>query len=108
MKEHIFKKKYGQNFLNDQGILQKIYTSISPNPNDLIIEVGPGSGNLTKWLQKYNCNIICYEIDKSLQEQLESNEPSFWLEFNCDGDILNLNKDPNKKTFSNYAKDGCC
>ena len=72
MKEHIFKKKYGQNFLNDQGILQKIYKSISPNPNDLIIEVGPGSGNLTKWLQKYNCNIICYEIDKSLQEQLES------------------------------------
>lgn len=72
MKEHIFKKKYGQNFLNDQGILQKIYTSISPNPNDLIIEVGPGSGNLTKWLQKHNCNIICYEIDKSLQEQLES------------------------------------
>lgn len=44
----------------------------------------------------------------SVQEQLESNEPSFWLEFNCDGDILNLNKDPNKKTFSNYAKDGCC
>lgn len=72
MKEHIFKKKYGQNFLNDQGILQKIYKSISPNPNDLIIEVGPGSGNLTKWLQKYNCNIICYEIDKSLQEQLKS------------------------------------
>lgn len=72
MKEHIFKKKYGQNFLNDQGILQKIYKSISPNPNDLIIEVGPGSGNLTKWLQKYNCNIICYEIDESLQEQLKS------------------------------------
>lgn len=72
MKEHIFKKKYGQNFLNDQGILQKIYTSINPNPNDLIIEVGPGSGNLTKWLQKYNCNIICYEIDESLKEQLAS------------------------------------
>ena len=50
MKEHIFKKKYGQNFLNDQGILQKIYKSISPNPNDLIIEVWSVSGNLTKWL----------------------------------------------------------
>lgn len=72
MKEHIFKKKYGQNFLTDQGMLQKIYTSINPNPNDLIIEVGPGSGNLTKWLQKYNCNIICYEIDESLKEQLAS------------------------------------
>ncbi len=44
----------------------------------------------------------------NVQKQLESNEPSFWLEFNCDGDILNLNKDPNKKTFSNYAKEGCC
>ena len=72
MKEHIFKKKYGQNFLNDQGILQKIYKSISPNPNDLIIEVGPGSGNLTKWLQKYNCNIICYEIDKFFKDFLEA------------------------------------
>lgn len=43
-----------------------------------------------------------------ISKQLEDNEPNFWLEFNCDGDILNISKDPKKKTFSNYAKDGCC
>lgn len=40
--------------------------------------------------------------------QIKNNEPDFWLEFNCDGDILNLSKDPNKKTFSKFAKEGAC
>ena len=44
----------------------------------------------------------------NVQKQIDSNEPNFWLEFNCDGDILNLSKDPAKKTFSLYAKAGCC
>ncbi len=70
MEQHIFKKKYGQNFLNDSNILEKIYKSINPNEDDLIIEIGPGSGNLTKWLQKFNANIVCYEIDTSLKERL--------------------------------------
>lgn len=70
MEKHIFKKKFGQNFLNDQNILEKIYNSISPTEKDLIIEIGPGSGNLTKWLQKYNAHILCYEIDDSLKERL--------------------------------------
>ena len=70
MEQHIFKKKYGQNFLNDQNILEKISKSVTPTEKDLIIEIGPGSGNLTKWLQKYNCNIICYEIDESLKSTL--------------------------------------
>ena len=72
MEKHVFKKKYGQNFLNDTNILQKIYSLINPVENDLIIEIGPGSGNLTKYLQKYNCNIVCYEIDESLKERLNT------------------------------------
>lgn len=40
--------------------------------------------------------------------QIENNEPDFWLEFNDDGDILNLSKDPDKKTFSKFAKEGAC
>ena len=51
MLDHKFKKKYGQNFLMDKNILNKICESISPNKNDLIIEIGPGSGNLTKRLK---------------------------------------------------------
>ncbi len=72
MNQHIFKKKYGQNFLNDENILKKIYSSITPNENDLIIEIGPGSGNLTKWLQKYNCQLICFEIDQTLEATLNN------------------------------------
>ena len=53
MLDHKFKKKYGQNFLMDKNILNKICESISPNKNDLIIEIGPGSGNLTKRLKEY-------------------------------------------------------
>ncbi len=70
MEQHIFKKRFGQNFLNDKSILEKIANTIKPTENDLIIEVGPGSGNLTKFLQKHNCNLLCYEIDDSLKERL--------------------------------------
>ena len=46
--------------------------------------------------------------NKNVADQIRANEPSFWLDFNCDGDILNLSKDSKKKTFSQYAKEGCC
>lgn len=72
--KHIFKKKFGQNFLQDENILEKIYNSVSPTKDDLIIEIGPGSGNLTKWLKKYNSNLICIEIDESLKETLSKYE----------------------------------
>ena len=71
MEKHIFKKRFGQNFLNDKSILSKISNSITPSEKDLIIEIGAGSGNLTKFLQKHNCYLLCYEIDKSLKERLE-------------------------------------
>ncbi len=74
MEKHIFKKKYGQNFLTDDNILKKIYSCITPTPKDLIIEIGPGSGNLTKYLQKYNATIICFEIDTTLKKILDTLE----------------------------------
>lgn len=95
--EHIFKKKYGQNFLQDQNILSKIYNSINPTPKDLIIEIGAGSGNLTKWLIKYEATLICFEIDKSLEAQLktlESTKTSIIFE-----DFLTIDL---KKTLSKY------
>lgn len=71
MKNFKYKKRYGQNFLADQKILKKIYDSIQVNKNDLIIEVGPGNGALTKWLQKYNADILAYEIDIDLKKDLD-------------------------------------
>lgn len=70
MIDHKFKKQYGQNFLMDKNILDKISSSICPAQNDLIIEIGPGSGNLTKRLKEYKANLVCFEIDKSLDKYL--------------------------------------
>lgn len=63
MKSFNFKKKYGQNFLKDINIQNKIVKSISPNLEDLIIEIGPGSGALTNHLINMNCLYMAYEID---------------------------------------------
>jgi len=60
------KKSLGQNFLIDNNIINKINDSINATSNDLIIEIGPGMGALTKYLKIKNANIICYEIDKDM------------------------------------------
>lgn len=60
------KKSLGQNFLIDNSIINKISDSITASSDDLIIEIGPGMGALTKVLKNKNCNIICYEIDTDM------------------------------------------
>lgn len=64
------KKSLGQNFLIDQNIINKISDSILASPRDLIIEIGPGQGALTKKLKLKNSFLICYEVDLDLQEFL--------------------------------------
>ena len=68
-----FKKKYGQNFIKDPGIIKKIVSNTNITKNDLVIEVGPGSGVLTKELSLIAKNVLCYEIDNSLEDTLSSN-----------------------------------
>ena len=63
---HNFKKKYGQNFIQEESIIDRIVSSIDLNENDLVIEIGPGQGVLTKRLIE-KCNVIAYEIDKELE-----------------------------------------
>lgn len=60
------KKSLGQNFLIDKNVISKIVAEILAYENDLIIEVGPGQGALTKELKKYNANLIAYEVDRDL------------------------------------------
>ena len=60
------KKSLGQNFLIDNNIINKISGSINAKEDDLIIEIGPGMGALTKELKNKNANLICYEIDKDM------------------------------------------
>ena len=66
-----YNKSLGQNFLKDRNIIDKISDSINPNNNDLIIEIGPGAGALTKELVKKGSDVICFEIDKRLESILK-------------------------------------
>ena len=65
------KKKFGQNFLKDESIKQKIIQSMS-NDNLRVVEIGPGLGDLTKKLLVKNKKITAFEIDLELCEILKS------------------------------------
>lgn len=65
------KKKYGQNFLKNKNILERISSSVNVNSDDLIMEIGPGMGALTEYLYEKNVFLICYEIDERMKPYLE-------------------------------------
>ncbi|MCD6205104.1 MAG: 16S rRNA (adenine(1518)-N(6)/adenine(1519)-N(6))-dimethyltransferase RsmA [Candidatus Marinimicrobia bacterium] len=60
------KKRYGQNFLIDPNILRKIYHTINPQKNEIIVEIGPGKGALTQYLAESEAAIHAIEIDADL------------------------------------------
>lgn len=64
------KKSLGQNFLQNTIVLEKIANSIPTTNNDLIIEIGPGTGALTNFLKVKNSYLLCYEIDKRMSTLL--------------------------------------
>lgn len=66
-----FKKRYGQNFLIDENIISKIINAAKIDDNTLVIEIGAGSGILTKALSKGAKHVLAYEIDKTLAPILE-------------------------------------
>ena len=66
----LFKKKYGQNFLKDDSVAKRIVDSANISSNSLTIEVGVGGGILTKELAKVSKNVLAYEIDTSLEDEI--------------------------------------
>ena len=68
-----FKHKHslGQNFLKDKGVLAKIIDSCDVKEDDLVIEIGPGQGALTKFIKLYHCNLVCFEIDERVKPFLK-------------------------------------
>lgn len=61
-----FQKKYGQNFLIDAHVLQKIVTSAQISKEDFVLEIGPGIGTMTQVLCEYAKSVAAVEIDKNL------------------------------------------
>lgn len=66
------KKSFGQNFLKNNNVLDKIASSIKTTEKDLIIEIGPGMGALTKKLKEKKSFLIGYEIDNRMEEYLKN------------------------------------
>ncbi len=69
--EFNFKKNFGQNFLVDERVLDKIVDAANIGENDLVIEVGPGIGTLTQAMAKKAGKVVSVEIDRTLVPILE-------------------------------------
>ena len=68
-----FKKKYGQNFIIDSNIVENIVKKSLVDKETLVIEIGPGAGSLTLKLVEKAGFVLCYEIDKEIENILNSN-----------------------------------
>ncbi|MBO4213439.1 MAG: 16S rRNA (adenine(1518)-N(6)/adenine(1519)-N(6))-dimethyltransferase RsmA [Lachnospiraceae bacterium] len=66
-----FQKKFGQNFLIDTHVLEKIMDAAEVTKDDLVIEIGPGIGTMTQYLCERAREVVAVEIDKNLIPILE-------------------------------------
>lgn len=81
-------KKFGQNYLKDNNILNKIVDEISPQTEDNLIEIGPGLGALTEKLVQKEISFTAVEIDKRVIDDLRKQFPDINFIHN---DFLKLN-----------------
>lgn len=72
-----FKKKFGQNFIIDENVINNIVDKSKIDKETLVIEIGPGAGSLTYGLATKAKNVLCYEIDTTLKDILNSNLSDF-------------------------------
>jgi 16S rRNA (adenine1518-N6/adenine1519-N6)-dimethyltransferase len=69
--KHVARKRFGQNFLHDQYVLSSITESIAPNPDDAMVEIGPGLGAMTEQLMRTVKMMHVVELDRDLVARLE-------------------------------------
>ena len=62
----VFQKKFGQNFLIDEHVLEKIIQAAGVGPDDFVVEIGPGIGTMTQYLAHAARGVAAVEIDRAL------------------------------------------
>ncbi len=92
------KKRFGQNFLHDGNIVQKIVDAVAPQEQDHLVEIGPGRGAITEQLSRIALLTDVIEIDLDLADALEQRQWPHTVEVHR-GDAL-------KFDFSALARDG--
>ena len=86
-----FQKKFGQNFLIDTHVLDKIIASADVNKEDCVLEIGPGIGTMTQYLAENAKKVIAVEIDKALIPILEDTLKEYDNVRVINEDILKVN-----------------
>ena len=81
-----FQKKFGQNFLVDKNILEKIVDAAQITEKDCVLEIGPGIGTMTQYLAERAGSVIAVEIDKNLIPVLQDTLSSY-------NNVMILNQD---------------
>ena len=73
VKKHNFRfsKKYGQNFIGDENLLDAIVSDAGISADDTVIEVGTGAGTLTRAIARKAKKVISFEIDASLRPVID-------------------------------------
>jgi 16S rRNA (adenine1518-N6/adenine1519-N6)-dimethyltransferase len=71
------KKRFGQNFLHDRSVIQKIITAINPQPSEHFVEIGSGRGALTVHLLPLTAKLDALELDRDLIPELTTNCKEF-------------------------------
>lgn len=85
-----FQKKYGQNFLIDTHVLDKIIRSAEISQEDMVLEIGPGIGTMTQYLACAAGKVIAVEIDRALIPILEDTLDGYDNVRIINGDILKI------------------
>ena len=75
MKGHVARKRFGQNFLVDRGIISAIVSTIDPQRSDSVVEIGPGLGAITRPLLDRLERLHVVEIDRDLIARLRKEYP---------------------------------
>ena len=64
--QHRPRKRFGQNFLRDEGVVHRIVSAIHPREVEHLVEIGPGQGALTAALVTSGCRLDVIELDRDL------------------------------------------
>jgi 16S rRNA (adenine1518-N6/adenine1519-N6)-dimethyltransferase len=86
----VFQKKFGQNFLIDTHVLEKIVSAAGLTKDDLVLEIGPGIGTMTQYLAEHAREVIAVEIDQALIPILKDTLSEYYNVTVINQDILKV------------------
>ena len=83
LSSHRPRKRFGQHFLHERGVLEKILNAVAPAKEDLFVEIGPGEGALTAPLLEKVAKLEAIELDRDLASSLAAKFPPWKLTVHC-------------------------